>query len=49
MPKVLDLDEVVIELESMLWPLLGEDIELITVLQPDLGRVKADQVSWSRC
>ncbi len=41
-PKVLDLNSVVTNLEKMLWRLIGEDIELVTVLAPDLGRVKAD-------
>ena len=39
---MLDLNEVVTGLESMLHPLLGEHIELIMVLQPDLGRAKAN-------
>jgi signal transduction histidine kinase len=41
-PKVLDLNAVVTDLEGMLRRLIGEDIELITVLTPALGRVKAD-------
>ncbi|MEW6210284.1 MAG: PAS domain S-box protein [Acidobacteriota bacterium] len=41
-PRVLDLNAVVTNLEKMLWRLIGEDIELVTVLAPDLGRVKAD-------
>jgi len=42
-PKVLDLSAVVSEVEKMLGRLIGEDIELITVSEPALGRVKADQ------
>jgi PAS domain S-box-containing protein len=41
-PKVLDLNQVISNLERMLKRLIGEDIELITRLQPGLGRVKAD-------
>ncbi len=41
-PKVLDFNEVVSELEKMLRRLIGEDIELRTILDPELGRIKAD-------
>jgi PAS domain S-box-containing protein len=41
-PKVLDLHAVVAGLEGMLRRLLGEDIDLVTSLQPGLGRVRAD-------
>ncbi|HEX7124404.1 MAG TPA: GAF domain-containing protein [Thermodesulfobacteriota bacterium] len=41
-PKVLDLNGVVTELKAMLARLIGEDIELVTVLAPDLGCVRAD-------
>ena len=41
-PKVLDLNAVVSELEKMLRRLIGEDIGLRTVLESDLGSVKAD-------
>jgi PAS domain S-box-containing protein len=40
--RVLDLNAVVANMDSMLRRTIGEDIELRTVLQPELGRVKAD-------
>jgi two-component system cell cycle sensor histidine kinase/response regulator CckA len=40
--KVLDLNTVVRGLEKMLRRIIGEDIELITHLAEDLGRVKTD-------
>ena len=41
-PKVLDLNAVVSEIEKMLQRLIGEHIELRTVLRPDLGSVRGD-------
>ena len=41
-PKVLDLNIVVGESEKMLRRLLGEDIDLATVLNPKLGSVETD-------
>ena len=42
-PKVLDLNAVIHNMEGMLRRLLGEDIvELCTVLDPNLGQLKAD-------
>jgi PAS domain S-box-containing protein len=41
-PQVLDLNGVVSNLEKMLRRLIGEDVELRTVLHPSLGRVQAD-------
>jgi signal transduction histidine kinase len=42
-PAILDLNMVVSDLHSMLAPLIGEDVELTTVLALNLGRVRADQ------
>ncbi len=41
-PKRLDLNGVVRGLEQMLRRLIGEDIEIVTELAPDLGLVQAD-------
>ncbi len=41
-PRVLDLNSAVANTEKMLRRLIGEDVELVTVPAPDLGRVKAD-------
>ncbi|MHB2016836.1 MAG: ATP-binding protein [Candidatus Xenobia bacterium] len=41
-PKVLDLNVVVADMEKLLRRLIGEHISLVTVLAPRLGRVKAD-------
>jgi PAS domain S-box-containing protein len=41
-PKVLDLNQVVVETNKMLQRLIGEDIDLLIGLAPDLGKVKAD-------
>jgi len=41
-PKVFDLNSVVPEMEKMLRRMIGENIKLKTVLEPDLGNVKAD-------
>lgn len=42
-PRVLDLNSVVKEMEKMLKRLIGEDIQLKTILDPKLGQLKADQ------
>jgi PAS domain S-box-containing protein len=41
-PSVLVLNAVVEDMESILRRLIGEDIELVTKLDPDLGRTSAD-------
>ena len=41
-PRVLDLNGVVSDMDKMLRRLLGEHIDLTTIPQGDLGRVKAD-------
>src|SRR5262249_37520666 len=41
-PKVVDLNEIVEKMEDMLRRLLREDIDLRTVFDPDLGRVRVD-------
>ncbi|MCI0530414.1 MAG: PAS domain S-box protein, partial [candidate division Zixibacteria bacterium] len=41
-PRVLDLNEAVSDMDKMLKRMIGEDIELVTVLAENLGRVKAD-------
>jgi len=42
-PEVIDLNPKVAEIEKMLRSVLGEDIELVVKLQPELGFVRADQ------
>ena len=42
MPRVLSLNSLIADSTSMLSRLLGEDIELVTILDPELGRVKSD-------
>jgi two-component system cell cycle sensor histidine kinase/response regulator CckA len=41
-PRVLDLNNMVTQVADLLPPLLGEDIRLVMVLDPELGRVRAD-------
>jgi CheY-like chemotaxis protein len=40
--RVLDLNDLLVSLEKMLRRVIGEDIELVTLLAEDLGRVKTD-------
>jgi signal transduction histidine kinase len=42
LPAVLDLNKVVRECEESLRKVCGDDIELITLLDPDLGNIEAD-------
>jgi two-component system, cell cycle sensor histidine kinase and response regulator CckA len=41
-PQLLDLNLLVADMEKMLHRLIGENVRLITILQPDLNRVLAD-------
>jgi len=40
--NVLDLNALIVGIESMLGRVIGEDVELVTRLDPDLGNVRAD-------
>jgi PAS domain S-box-containing protein len=42
-PEVIDLNPKIAEIEKMLRSVLGEDIDLVVKLQPELGFVRADQ------
>ncbi len=42
-PRVLDLNSVLAESQKLLPPLIGEDIHVIVIPSPKLGRVKADR------
>ena len=42
-PEVLDLSEVIADLSVMLQRVIGEDVELVTVVPGPLGRVRADR------
>jgi PAS domain S-box-containing protein len=41
-PRVLNLNSVLADVAKMLRRLIGEDVELVSTLKPDLGRVKVD-------
>src|SRR5438094_7153667 len=41
-PKVVDLNALVLDMDKLLRRLIGEDVELATVLDPTLGHVTAD-------
>ncbi|HAV63186.1 MAG TPA: hybrid sensor histidine kinase/response regulator [Verrucomicrobiales bacterium] len=42
-PRVLDLNEVLADMNRLLRRIIGEHIELVSKLSPDLGRVKVDK------
>jgi two-component system cell cycle sensor histidine kinase/response regulator CckA len=42
-PEVIDLSTVVADIEGMLRRIIGEDLDLVTVLASGLGRVRADR------
>ncbi len=42
-PRVLDLNRIVLDMEKLLLRLIGEHIQLRSVLQADLGNIKADE------
>jgi len=42
-PTVLDLNRIIAEIEKMLKRIIGEDIELTTNLDANIGRIKADE------
>ena len=42
-PRVLDLNRVIIDMNNMIKRLIGEDVEMKTILAPELGRINADQ------
>ncbi len=42
-PQVTDLNAIVSDTDQMLRRLIGEDIEFLTVLRPNLGKVKVDK------
>lgn len=41
-PKVLDMNSIIADMKIMMHRLIGEDFDLLTALEPSLGRVKAD-------
>jgi PAS domain S-box-containing protein len=41
-PRVFDLNELVTGLDKMLRRVLGEDVKLVTIASPNLGRIRAD-------
>jgi PAS domain S-box-containing protein len=41
-PRIIDLNDTVAGIEKMLRRLIGEDVELCTLFDPELGHVKAD-------
>ena len=41
-PKIINLNQTVADIKKMLERLIGEDIEIVTRLSPDLGQISAD-------
>jgi len=41
-PKIIDSNSVIIDMSKLLRRIIGEDIELVTILDSTLGRIKAD-------
>ncbi|HMK64995.1 MAG TPA: histidine kinase dimerization/phospho-acceptor domain-containing protein, partial [Thermodesulfobacteriota bacterium] len=42
-PRIVDLNSVLTEINSMLLRIIGEDIDLVSLFDPHLGRVRADK------
>ncbi|MGD9486437.1 MAG: PAS domain S-box protein [Calditrichaceae bacterium] len=42
MPKIINMNELLEDIQNMIKRIIGEDIELITILEPKLGAIKAD-------
>jgi len=42
-PKILELNSTIAEIEKMLRRIIGEDVQLETILDPAAGRIKADE------
>jgi signal transduction histidine kinase/ActR/RegA family two-component response regulator len=42
LPQIVDLNRIVSGMESLLRPLIGEDVQVVTRLAPDLERIHAD-------
>jgi two-component system cell cycle sensor histidine kinase/response regulator CckA len=47
-PRIFDLNGIIMESSKMLQRLIGEDIELVTFLDPALGKVKADPTQFTQ-
>src|SRR5262249_32014076 len=47
-PRVLDINSVIASVDGTVRRLLGEKIKLVTMLDPDAGRIKADQKQIER-